>query len=68
MDEVTQFQCIFAVERISEHFLLPVLKQLLATFPFAIKAFHSDNGSDKSAGSAFEQPTAGPEGANPREG
>jgi len=46
VDEVTQFQCIFAVERISEHVLLPVLKQLLITLPFAIKAFHSDNGSE----------------------
>lgn len=46
VDEITQFQCIFAVERISEHFLVPVLEQLLVTFPFAIKAFHSDNGSE----------------------
>lgn len=46
VDEVTQFQCVFAVERISERFLLPVLEQLLDAFPFAIQAFHSDNGSE----------------------
>lgn len=46
VDEVTQFQCVFAVERISEHFLLAVLEQLLDTFPFVIRSFHSDNGSE----------------------
>jgi len=29
MDEATQFECVFAVERISEHFLIPALAQLL---------------------------------------
>ena len=48
VDEVTQFQCVFAVERISEHFLVPVLKQLIEDFPFVIKGFHSDNGSEYS--------------------
>ena len=46
VDEVTQFECVFAVERISEHFLVPALAQLLATFPFVIRGFHSDNGSE----------------------
>jgi transposase InsO family protein len=46
VDEVTQFECVFAVERISEHFLIPALKQLLTTFPFVIRGFHSDNGSE----------------------
>lgn len=46
VDEVTQFECVFAVERISEHFLIPALAQLLATFPFVIRGFHSDNGSE----------------------
>jgi len=27
-------------------FLIPVLEQLLNTFPFVIKGFHSDNGSE----------------------
>jgi transposase InsO family protein/DNA-binding MarR family transcriptional regulator len=46
VDELTQFECVFAVERISEHFLIPALAQLLATFPFVIRGFHSDNGSE----------------------
>jgi transposase InsO family protein len=46
VDEVTQFQVVCAVERISEHFLLPVLAQLIAAFPFTIQGFHSDNGSE----------------------
>jgi hypothetical protein len=46
VDEVTQFQFIGSVERISEHFLLPVLEALLDAFPFAILGFHSDNGSE----------------------
>ena len=46
VDEVTQFQCVFSVERISERFLIPVLKALLVAFPFAIQGFHADNGSE----------------------
>ena len=46
VDEVTQFQFLGSVERISEHFLLPVLESLLAAFPFRIRGFHSDNGSE----------------------
>ena len=46
VDEVTQFQAVFAVAKISEHFLLPVLRQLIEAFPFPIKGFHSDNGSE----------------------
>lgn len=46
VDEVTQFQAVFAVAKISERFLLPVLEQLIDTFPFAIQGFHSDNGSE----------------------
>jgi hypothetical protein len=46
VDEVTQFQAVCAVERISEHFLLPVLGQLIAAFPFTIRGFHTDNGSE----------------------
>ena len=45
MDEVTQFQYLGSVERIAESFLLPVLEDLLAAFPFRIRGFHSDNGS-----------------------
>jgi len=46
VDEVTQFQCVFSVERISERFLIPVLTAILETFPFVIQGFHADNGSE----------------------
>ena len=46
VDEVTQFQYLGSVERIAESFLLPVLEDLLAAFPFRIRGFHSDNGSE----------------------
>lgn len=46
VDEVTQFQVVCVAERISEHFLLPILEQLIAAFPFTIRGFHSDNGSE----------------------
>ena len=46
VDEVTQFQLIGSVQRISEHFLLPVLEALLGSFPFVIEGFHADNGSE----------------------
>jgi transposase InsO family protein len=46
VDTVTQFQCIGAVERISENHLLPVLRALLDRFPFIVRGFHADNGSE----------------------
>jgi transposase InsO family protein len=46
VDEVTQFQFVGSLERISEHFLLPVLEALIAAFPFNILGFHADNGSE----------------------
>ena len=46
VDEVTQWQVVFTVERISEHFMIPVLEALLNAFPFMIIGFHSDNGSE----------------------
>ncbi|MBT8039273.1 MAG: DDE-type integrase/transposase/recombinase, partial [Gammaproteobacteria bacterium] len=46
VDEVTQFQCVFSVERISERFLLPVFTTILGTFPFVVQGFHTDNGSE----------------------
>ncbi len=46
VDEVTQFECIFSVERITERFMIPVLEMLIETFPFVILAFHADNGSE----------------------
>ena len=46
IDEVTQFQVVATVERISEQYLIPVLRIMLDTFPFKIINFHSDNGSE----------------------
>lgn len=46
VDEVTQWQITAAVERISETHLKPVLEQILAQFPFKIRGFHTDNGSE----------------------
>jgi len=46
VDEVTQWEIVASVERISENHLVPVLENLLAGFPFVIRGFHSDNGSE----------------------
>jgi transposase InsO family protein len=46
VDEVTQFEAVGSVEAISERHLIPLLQLLLEQFPFAILAFHSDNGSE----------------------
>jgi len=46
VDEVTQWEVVLATPRISEAWLIPLLKNLLEQFPFAILNFHSDNGSE----------------------
>ena len=46
VDEVTQFEIVCSVEKISEQYLMPVLEQMLASFPFTVLGFHSDNGSE----------------------
>jgi transposase InsO family protein len=46
VDEVTQWQVVGATEQISEAYLQPVLRAVLAQFPFRIRGFHSDNGSE----------------------
>jgi transposase InsO family protein len=46
VDEATQWEIVAATPHISELWLLPVLEALLAQFPFVIRAFHSDNGSE----------------------
>ena len=46
VDEVTQFEVLATVVAISERFLMPALAQLLTQFPFTLKGFHSDNGSE----------------------
>ncbi|MCP3665445.1 MAG: transposase family protein, partial [Gammaproteobacteria bacterium] len=46
VDEVTQFECVFSVERITERFMIPVLEMIIETFPFVVHACHADNGSE----------------------
>lgn len=46
VDEVTQYEVVCTVEKISEHYLIPALKQILDCFPFTLRGFHSDNGSE----------------------
>jgi len=46
VDEVTQWQVAGSTPRISEAYLEPVLKAMLRQFPFRIKGFHTDNGSE----------------------
>ena len=46
VDEVTQWQIIGATAQISEAWLLPVLTAMIEQFPFVIRGFHSDNGSE----------------------
>jgi hypothetical protein len=46
VDEVTQWQVVGATAQISEAALLPVLEAVLRQFPFRIRGFHSDNGSE----------------------
>ena len=46
VDCVTQWQVVATVQTISEAYLLPVIGQMLAQFPFEILGFHADNGSE----------------------
>jgi transposase InsO family protein len=46
VDEVTQWQVVGAAAQISEAALMPVLEAMLKQFPFRIRGFHSDNGSE----------------------
>lgn len=46
VDEVTQYQQLASVRRITEQFMVPVLEALVGAFPFRVQAFHSDNGSE----------------------
>ncbi|MTI11740.1 integrase [Sansalvadorimonas verongulae] len=46
VDEVTQYEVVCTVEKISERYLVPVLEESLAGFPFKIEEIHSDNGSE----------------------
>lgn len=46
VDEVTQWQVMACVPQISEAWLEPALIGILQDFPFRIRGFHSDNGSE----------------------
>jgi transposase InsO family protein len=46
VDEVTQWQVMAATPKISELWLIPVLEAMIEQFPFEIRGFHSDNGSE----------------------
>ena len=46
VDEVTQWQVVGATPYISEAWLLPLLQSMLEQFPFHVRGFHSDNGSE----------------------
>jgi len=46
IDEVTQFEIVGAVEKISEILMEPMLKLMLEAYPFKILGFHPDNGSE----------------------
>jgi hypothetical protein len=46
VDEITQWEIVASVEKIAESYLVPVLESMLAGFPFVIRGFHSDNGSE----------------------
>ena len=46
VDEVTQWQVVGATAAISEAWLEPLLKAMIEQFPFRVRGFHSDNGSE----------------------
>lgn len=46
VDTVTQWEVVGCVETISERHLIPVLEAMLHQFPFRVRGFHCDNGSE----------------------
>ena len=46
VDQVTQWEIVAATPQISEFWLIPLLETMLQQFPFMIRGFHSDNGSE----------------------
>lgn len=46
VDEVTQWQVVGAAAALTQSHLRPVLQGILAQFPFPVRGFHSDNGSE----------------------
>jgi len=43
---VTQWEIVVATPQISELWLIPALESILQQFPFVVRGFHSDNGSE----------------------
>ena len=46
VDEVTQFEIVGCVEKISDFYIIPMLEDMLKQLPFKVVNFHSDNGSE----------------------
>jgi transposase InsO family protein len=46
VDQVTQWQVVGSVSAITQTHLEPVLRTILQQFPFPVRGFHSDNGSE----------------------
>ena len=46
IDEVLQWELLVCVEGINEKYLKPALETILICFPFVLRGFHSDNGSE----------------------
>lgn len=46
VDEITQWEVIVCVPKISDYFLKPALQEMLDQYPFEIFNFHSDRGSE----------------------
>lgn len=46
VDAVTQWEIVGCVAQISERPLVPLLQELLEQYPFVIRGFHTDNGSE----------------------
>ena len=46
VDEITQYEIVLSCQKISEQFLIPILTEMLETFPFNVQGFHADNGSE----------------------
>jgi len=46
VDEVTQFDCIVTVSALSHHGVEGAIEHMIIVFPFIIRGFHSDNGTE----------------------
>ncbi len=46
VDQVTQYECVVSVEKITERHLIPALQILFDSIPFQICGFHCDNGTE----------------------